>query len=221
MAATSTRYFTKGELIFSEGDPADCMYILVSGEVELSKPGERGAVMLKTVANPNEFFGEMALIDGKPRSATARAVKDSSLMVVDAAAFEQLLRTNGQFAVKIIAALSARIRGANLQIVDLVDTDPKDRLLRGIADFAFQFGSTASGDARYVEHGALREWLNGHTGASFPSIDAVIARLVEYRELSPLREEGEAEGQGYGRLVVSGSFMRRFNRRHPSRRAKV
>lgn len=220
MASSKTVFYSKGEVIFSEGDPANCMYILVSGEVELTKPGERGAVILKTVSEANEFFGEMALIDGKPRSATATAIRDSALIEVDGVAFENLLRTNGQFAVKIISTLSARIRGANLQIVDLVDTDPKDRVLRAIADYAFQFGKKASGDARYVDFEAMRSWINSHTGASTSIIDAVVVRLIQFKEVAvpragqPGAETEKVVLQAIDQLVVAGTFMRRFNRRH-------
>jgi len=222
MVASKTKFFSKGEIVFREGEPADHMYILVSGEIELSKPGENGVVMLKKVSSPNEFFGEMALIDGKPRSATATATKDTALMVVDGNTFEQLLRTNGPFAVKIISTLSARIRGANIQIVDLVDTDPKDRVVRAVADFAFQFGKPASGDARYVRYGEMRSWINSHTGLAVSVIDGVITRLVDRKEMAASRaEEGETESdvptrRPTERLVIAGTFMRRFNRRHPS-----
>src|SRR5512142_18667 len=105
--------FAPGKAVFFEGEPAACMYILQAGAVELRKQTEKGEIALRTLASPNEFFGEMALIDGKPRSTSAIAVKPTTLLVVDKPVFERLLQTNGAFAVKIVRALTERIRSTN------------------------------------------------------------------------------------------------------------
>lgn len=202
--------FEEGQLVFAEGDEADSMYILLDGAVELTKKGQHGSTVLKTVSQPNEFFGEMALIDGKPRSATARAVKMSSLIVVDAANFERMLQANGAFAVKVIRALSARIRHANLHIQELAETDPKDRVMRAVSDYSFRFGDKASGDARYVDLTAMRDWINGHAGLPLEAIDATLARMRRNKELV---EQSLGLGEARELAVVSGDFLRAWDRR--------
>jgi len=208
--------FDEGQVVFREGDPADCMYILLDGAIELTKRGELGATMLKTVRQANEFFGEMALIDGKPRSATATATKMSSLISVDGSTFENLLMTNGKFAVKIIKVLSERIRKANIQIQDLADTDPKQRVLRGIADYSFKFGEPGTGDARYISLDEMRTWINLHAGCSMESIDAGFYRLLKSKELASLG----ARAGGEERYVVSGAFLRTWDRRRAAKDLK-
>ena len=179
--------FDPGQVIFREGDPADCMYVLLTGEVELTKRGEHGKTMLRTVNQVNDFFGEMALIDGKPRSATATAITMTVLVSVDGATFENLLLTNGKFAVKIIKVLSERIRSANLQIQELADTDQRERILRGIADYSFKYGDSSGGGSRFVSIEEMKSWIDGHTGCAKDVIEATFSASVD--------NEGPGSGQ--------------------------
>jgi CRP-like cAMP-binding protein len=135
-------------VIFKEGDPGDLMYILLEGAVELRKEVQGAEIVLKTIDQKNDFFGEMALIDGKPRSATAVAVKPTRLIPVDINAFEKMVLTNGKFAWKIIGILSDRIRETNKQLEGLLNTSPKERINFAIADFALKL-NTKIHDGRY------------------------------------------------------------------------
>ena len=200
------RHYPRSAVVFREGDPADCMYILKEGAVEIKKKVERGEALLKTIRMPNEFFGEMALMDGKPRSATALTTAPTSLMVVDGATFERLLMTNGAFAVKIFKILADRIRKTNLHLGELIDTPPKERIARGVADYAFRHGEKGSGEARYVRNEDMKRWLNGHIGASREEIDAVVYRLLDSKALSFHSRDDSC-------IIVSGDFMRSNDRR--------
>ena len=80
------RNYAADEVIFREGDPSDTAFVLVSGSVELYKDVENGQVMLEG-PSPGEIFGETEALDGSPRNATARAVKDSVVEVIDRKAF--------------------------------------------------------------------------------------------------------------------------------------
>ena len=69
MEQGQTKILRTGETVFAEGDAGDIMYVLLEGAVELRKKVGKGETVLKTVSTPNDFFGEMALIDDRPRSA--------------------------------------------------------------------------------------------------------------------------------------------------------
>ncbi|MGH8497953.1 MAG: cyclic nucleotide-binding domain-containing protein [Methylococcales bacterium] len=77
----SKRQINQGRVIFTEGDPGDCAYIIEEGRVEITTVHREKIIVLSTL-EPGDLFGEMSLIDGGPRSATARAVADCVLMVV-------------------------------------------------------------------------------------------------------------------------------------------
>ena len=130
MANDNVTQFESGEVIFREGEPGDRMYILLAGAVELKIKVDRGETVIKTIDTPNEFFGEMALIDERPRSATAVALRRTNLLAVDGPTFEAMILTNGKFALKIIKVLSERIRRSNEQVSDLIETMPRERIAR-------------------------------------------------------------------------------------------
>lgn len=195
--------------IFKEGETGDLLYILVEGSVELRKNVQGAEIVLKTIDQKNDFFGEMALIDGKPRSATAITVKPTKLIPVDNAAFERMVLSNGKFAWKIIGILSDRIRETNKQIEALLNTNPKDRINFAIADFALKVNIKIH-DGRYkVPVEALKEWLNNHCGVSLEEIDNQLFRLLKSESIA----YGASKDKGNTELIISTNFIQQYNRR--------
>lgn len=99
------KHFRKGEFIFRQGDPGDVMYALVEGEVEITVDGSP----ISTVKS-GEVLGEMALIDKKPRSATALALSDCKVVVIDEQRFNFLMQQTPIFVTQIMKVMSDRIR---------------------------------------------------------------------------------------------------------------
>ena len=85
------RILPKGEFIFREGESADYAYVLKDGGVEILKTGIDGEVVLATLEKANTLFGEMALIDGAPRSAGARASSDTTVTEIQQDDFLQYI----------------------------------------------------------------------------------------------------------------------------------
>src|SRR5215475_13585464 len=105
---TPTRSFKAGETIFREGDPADELYVIQKGEVEVRRDGR----VLDTLAE-KQIFGEMALIDHAPRSATAIALSDVVLVPVAEKQFLFLVSQTPYFALNVMRALARRLRSMN------------------------------------------------------------------------------------------------------------
>jgi CRP/FNR family transcriptional regulator, cyclic AMP receptor protein len=99
--------FPAGTTLFEQGDPGNVMYVVESGEVELSY----GDTSLRV--GPETSFGEMALIDKRPRSATAKAVTDVSAYAISQGLFLVLIQETPYFALEVMQSLSDRIRRAN------------------------------------------------------------------------------------------------------------
>lgn len=107
-AGHPVRHFKAGDIVFAKGDAGAKMYIVQSGSVALNVNGK----VLETVG-PNGTFGEMALIDGSARSATATAVEDSELAEVDRSAFVFLVHEHPYFALDVMSSLAERLRRMN------------------------------------------------------------------------------------------------------------
>ena len=106
----------KDDLIFEEDSKGDSMYILKSGAVKIIKKVKNQENTI-AVLNPGEFFGEMALLDGLPRSATVRSVSDTEVFIITSEGYQKLRREKPHTALKlmdiIIKVLSNRLRQAN------------------------------------------------------------------------------------------------------------
>ena len=113
---------SKGTKIFSEGDEGSEMYFVQSGKVRIEK-AIAGKTEVLAVMEKGDFFGEMAVIDPVPRSASAVVAEDAELLRVDALNFEKLLGSNIEIAVRMIRKYAARLRFANDRLAGLV----KDR----------------------------------------------------------------------------------------------
>jgi CRP-like cAMP-binding protein len=105
---TDIRSFKQGETIFKQGDPGECMSAVVTGAVEI----HLGNTVVERIA-PGGVFGEMALIDKQPRSATAVAAVDCSLAAIDEKRFLRLVEQTPRFALQVMQVITERLRRAS------------------------------------------------------------------------------------------------------------
>jgi CRP-like cAMP-binding protein len=112
--AQFTREVKAGELIFHEGDLGTEMFIVHEGKVEILKQVEGGELKPLVVFEKGDFFGEMAILEDLPRTASARAVADGTLLVINGSTFDQMLRANPEIAVRMMRKLSRRLRETDL-----------------------------------------------------------------------------------------------------------
>jgi|SRR5579859_3370916 len=103
--------YPAGEVIFNQGDAAASMYVIQTGEVEVIVNGQ-----VVDTAGPGETIGEMALIDRVPRSGTARARVDSTLVPVDERRFVFMVQETPYFALQVMSVLAERLRRHNGRI---------------------------------------------------------------------------------------------------------
>ncbi len=118
------RPVTTGEKVFEEGESGDAWYVLYRGELEVVK-GSSGSDEVISVLSPPACFGEMAILDGSPRSATIRAAQESTVLCVPRAAFDQLLEDGNLVAYKLLhqmaIVLAQRERHATTRLMKMLD----------------------------------------------------------------------------------------------------
>jgi uncharacterized membrane protein len=99
-----------GKLLFSYGDPGDSLYIVRAGEVEIFSRNDTGERIVLETARPGDFFGELSLLDGGPRNASATVTKDLEAVVVDREDLAALLQQHPKAALDMLAAAGRRLR---------------------------------------------------------------------------------------------------------------
>ncbi|MEC4673686.1 MAG: Crp/Fnr family transcriptional regulator [Nitrospirota bacterium] len=128
LAKVREQRYPKGSIVFYEGDPGDYLMIILSGKVKVALLGEEGQEMILAILGPENFFGEMAIIDSAPRSATVMTTEACEFLSIDQVSFSTLLQQHSSIALKILKYLSTRLREADEQIRGLAMFDIYGRI---------------------------------------------------------------------------------------------
>jgi CRP-like cAMP-binding protein len=146
---TRVRRFRRGEVIFHQGDPGDALFIVLSGRVKIALPAETGDEAILATLRPGDFFGELALLDGAPRSATAAAIEATETAVLARDRFRELLATEAGIRDTFLAALARELRRLTNHVEDLHFLDITGRLAARLARLAQDHGQRqADGSVR-------------------------------------------------------------------------
>lgn len=133
---TREQRFAKGALIVTEGDAGDALFVVRSGEVKVLLVGDDGREVILNVLAVGDHFGELALIDGRPRSAHVVATQASSLLVLRRAEFRRQVEQSPQVAWGLMVELSRRLRLADGTIGNLVLLDVPGRVAKVLLEHA-------------------------------------------------------------------------------------
>jgi CRP-like cAMP-binding protein len=142
----SERFVRRGQIIFHRGDVESSMMALLQGSVRISTGSADGREVVLNTISAGEVFGEIALLDGKPRSATATATADSTLLVIERRHFLPFLFGNEDLVLRMLIVLCQRLRQTSDALGDLATLDLPGRLARLLLRLANDHGSvTAAG----------------------------------------------------------------------------
>lgn len=174
------RSFPTGTVLFREGDPGEEMYVIQSGRVQLTRRVRGREAHLATLP-PGEFFGEMAIVNNRPRSATATVIDDAELLVIDARTFEAMVRGNAEIAMRFIKKLAGRLAQANQQVEVLLLQDLNHRVVHYLRHVAVTAG-IPDGPAARVPLSV--EDVADMVGAKDEDVHACLKRLEQARLVS-------------------------------------
>lgn len=191
-ASARRRSYSRGQIIFHRDDPGDSLHIIEKGEVRVVLPSPEGEEVTLTVLSPGDFFGEVCLLDGGPRSATVIAATATETVVVERDRFVQWLQSRPTAATAILAAVGRRLRAADELVGALAFLDVHSRLARKLLQLA---GPAAEGsqvelhlsqDELASMVGVTRESVNKHLrffkkqGAIEVCRRRIVLRSLEY-----------------------------------------
>lgn len=140
LAVASERRFTNGQVIFQKGDPGTSMMAVLSGRVRISAYSEDGREIILNMVDPGHLFGEIALLDGKERSADATAMGKTEILILDRRDFLPFLERNPKSAVQLIEVLCERLRRTSEMVESIAFLDFGARLARLLVQMSEHYG---------------------------------------------------------------------------------
>jgi CRP/FNR family cyclic AMP-dependent transcriptional regulator len=185
------RRVAKSQPIFLQGDPGDEMYVVLEGRVRICCESLSGREITLALLKDGGFFGDMALLDGEPRSATAIAETAGQLLVLRRQDFQAFLQSCPNAALALLDFLSRRLRVANEKIQDLALLTVRQRLAAMLVELAFKEGEPVPGGI-LLSPAVSHKVLSGLLGTSRETVSRMCAEL---------KEQGLVEQQGR-RLMV-------------------
>jgi len=153
------------ELIFAKGDPGDCLFAILKGQIGIHTSSEGGKVMMLNILNPGDVLGEIALIDGRERTAGATALRPSELFRIDRRDFIPFLERHPRLAIRLLGVLCGRLRWVSENIEDAVFHDVPRRLAKWLLKLADEYGQATPAGIR-IAQGMSQEDLAGLLGVT-------------------------------------------------------
>jgi len=187
-ASLKRRSLKKGEALFRKGDEGSTLYIVKAGSVKIVLPSEMGDEVAAAILSKGDFFGELALLDGMPRSADVIALEPSELLALNRGDFIAFLTGNEGAIVAIFSYLSMQLRRTDELLEDAHFLNIPTRFARRLVELGRKYGSAA-------EEGGPVEIGLRLTQRDLASIVGTTRESIN-KELRVLREKGLVTAEG-------------------------
>ena len=128
--------YKKEAVVLSREEPGTALFLIVKGKVKVVLYGPSGREVILSMLKEGDFFGEMSLLDGQPRSASVVAIGDSEVLALDRNDFVRFVESRPLVALSILAEMSRRLREADAKIGSLALLDVYGRVARALLEFA-------------------------------------------------------------------------------------
>jgi CRP-like cAMP-binding protein len=181
------RTFPAGEALFHEGDPGHSLYVVLTGCVNIQKVTADGTLLHLNECGRGEAFGEMALVDGHPRSADAVTAESTELLILDRDDFLPAVRSSPQIAFSVMACLAERVRAADRRFAKHTTLDVLGRIAAVVLS-ALDAGAEDDGKGgRRVRQRLSHQAVADQARTTRESVSRTLTRL---RDLRVLRLDG-------------------------------
>lgn len=167
------RSYRRGEVIFHKDDPGSALHIVKSGQIKIAAESPEGEEVLLTILSEGDFFGELSLLDGKPRSATATAMEAAQTLTLDRNDLLDVIQKYPEMAGDILAALSDRLRQTDILLEDAVFLDLPARLAKRLLELSSKHGLETDGGVE-IDLRLTQQDLANAVGASRVAVNKLL-----------------------------------------------
>jgi len=178
-AGTRIRRFRRGEVIFHAGDPGDALFIIVSGEVKIALPSETGDEAIIASLRPGDVFGELALLDGAARSATASALAVTEAVVLPRDRFRELIATEPAVRDALLASLAGELRRLTLHVEELHFLDMTGRVAARLVRLAEEAGPPTDDGTVRLRSSLTQGELASMVGCTRQSVNKLLGQFAD------------------------------------------
>lgn len=182
-SAARRRGFRAGEVIFHRDDPGQVLYVIREGKVKICINSPDGHEVVLAVFGPGDYFGELALLDGQPRSASAVAIDLVEVYALQRSDFINIVIHHPRIAIQVMNVLSQRLRQTDAMIEDLLFLDVHGRVAKKLLDLADLHG-VRTPDGIRIDMKLTQSDLAALVGASRESVNKVLGYFVDKRFVS-------------------------------------
>ena len=196
--------YPKDAIILTEEDAGSALFVIVSGKVKISRlsSDNQSKEVILSILNPSDFFGEMALLDGLKRSATATSMEESKVFIIQRNDFLDLLTTHPEVSIALLQELTQRLRAAGMKIKALSLKDAEGKVATVLLQLADDIGTIKQGVVE-IEKLPFQHELANMAGTSRETIS---------RTLHSFAKKGLVELEGSKlRIVNYEKFKELFN----------
>jgi CRP/FNR family transcriptional regulator, cyclic AMP receptor protein len=176
-----------GTVLFQQNEPGSTFYIVFSGSVKIFT-SHNGEEKVLSMFKSGDSFGELSLIDGRPRSASAQTLEDCSLITLTAHHFMEILKTNFEINLCIMRELCQRLRDTNQHVNDLTFLDARTRILKNLIMLANKHG-VREGNLIKIRVALNYDELSQMSNVQKPILMQVLRDLQEKQILVPTSTE--------------------------------
>ena len=180
---TITRRFDKHQVIILAEEEGDALFIISSGQVKVSIVSEDGREVILSLLGTGSVFGELSLLDGKPRSANVVATENTGLYMLRRSDFLQLVYKVPQIAVGLLAELAARLRKTDRKIEGLALLDVTSRISETLLQLADEHG-TETDDGVLLKSRPTHQQIANMSGTTRETVSRVLKRLEKQGYIS-------------------------------------
>jgi CRP/FNR family cyclic AMP-dependent transcriptional regulator len=168
------RHFRRGEVLFHEGDPGDALFIVASGAIKVVVPSDEGEEAILATLRRGDFLGELALLDGAPRSASAIALEATDTLTLPRAQFRALASMEPAIRDALLAALARELRRLTTHVAELHFLDLTGRLAARLARLAEENGEVMPDGSIRLDAPLTQSDLGAMIGATRQSVNKLL-----------------------------------------------
>jgi len=165
----------RGTTVFHQNDSGGGLYLILSGSVKITRTGRDGRDVTVAVLTEGNFFGEMSLLDGQPRSASATALQPTRLLVLDREHFQRHVLAQPRIVAKLLRELSKRLRAADQSIENLALGSVHDRLAHLLGHLGRR--AQSKGGSGVIERAPTHQELAEMVGSSRETVTRTLAAM--------------------------------------------